>query len=579
MGPILNKQKKTDTNFLSFSFDGSEITCQSGVSIGAALTAADHFGLRKTPLGDRRGIFCGMGVCQECRVIVDGEHSVRACMTPARSSSTVLTGDTHISDGPTELPVVDIESVEIVTPDLLVVGAGPAGAIAASIAAEAGLDVSILDERHSIGGQYYKQPASPNLMPESLTTDKQFSGGRRLIKRLMKSGASVQTGVQIWGAFTPNELAVYDGVKHKIFRAKKTIVATGAYERGLPVSGWTLPGVMTTGAAQALLRSYGILPGQRILVAGNGPLNLQAALELSEAGAEVIGVAELGEKPGVAALFSSGLKMGLNSPRLAFNGLRYLLSLKKLGVPIFYGHRLESIEKKSTGLKVRIVPTQHGSLSSEYSWDVDTVCMGYGFQPSNEILRSLGCSHAYDENRGHLVTNRNYDCETSVPGIYAIGDCTGLRGAPSALLEGVIASISVLKSMDKRVSFSLMIENVIAVIARYQHKVFQSALWKLFDARRYHFEFATSDTIVCRCENVNLGDIEQLLDNCAGSIGYLKRQTRLGMGPCQGRYCAPVAAAMIAKHYQTPIDEFSFFAPQVPLKPIRIADIVSGKKT
>ncbi|SVC18740.1 uncharacterized protein METZ01_LOCUS271594, partial [marine metagenome] len=332
----MNIKKQPDPDFIRFSFENRDIRCQSGLSIAAALTAANEIEYRKTSCGDKRGIFCGMGVCQECRVIVDDESSVRACMTTARSGSRVFVGKSRISASFSEMPATDIDAFETVTPDLLVIGAGPAGSIAASIAAEAGLDVAVLDERHSVGGQYYKQPVSSNVIPESLATDRQFSEGRELIKRLMQSGASVQLGVQIWGAFSPNEFAIYDGGKNKIYRARRTIVATGAYERGLPIPGWTLPGVMTTGGAQAMLRSYGVLPGRRILVAGNGPLNLQAALELREAGAEVVAVAELAAKPTVGALLSSGLRMGLSAPGLAIDGIRYLSGLKKLGVPVIY---------------------------------------------------------------------------------------------------------------------------------------------------------------------------------------------------------------------------------------------------
>lgn len=573
----MNSSSSTGANPISFSFEGREIRCRSGMSIAAALTAAGVLELRETVTAEKRGLFCGMGVCQECRVIVDGQRSVRACMTPASAGIRVSMAKESVSKA---LDCVSVDAsgrVEALTPEILVIGAGPGGLVAASVAAEGGADVKILDERSIGGGQYYKQPSCADHVPESLSKDRQFADGKKLIERTMRSGASVLLGNQVWGAFIPNEFAVFDGEKSIIYKPKRTIVATGAYERGLPIPGWTLPGVITTGAAQSMLRNYGTLPGKRILVAGNGPLNLQVALELSQAGAEVVAVAELARKPGTAWV-SNGLKMTLNAPGIAMNGFRYLNQLRTAHVPVLYGQGLSSVERTKAGLRAQIGQVLANSIDAKDSYDVDIVCMGYGFQPNNEILRCLGCRHSYDKYRGHLVTNRDANCETSVSGVYAIGDCCGLSGAPSALEEGVIAAIAVLRSLQHDVSPQHTNEYKRAIRKLHRHQAFQSALWNVFAAPRFQTELARSDTVICRCENVCLGDMEELIDAGIQSIGALKRRTRLGMGPCQGRYCASVAADLLAKRSGRPIDEFSLFAPRSPLKPIRIADIVSSTK-
>jgi NAD(P)H-nitrite reductase large subunit len=112
-----------------------------------------------------------------------------------------------------------------------------------------------------------------------------------------------------------------------------------------------------------------------------------------------------------------------------------------------------------------------------------------------------------------------------------------------------------------------------------RHRNFQTALWKMFAAPRFQAELAKPDTLICRCENVRLQDLEAALADGQPSIGTLKRRTRLGMGACQGRYCAPVAAAMIAKRDGNAVDELSFFAPRIPLKPISIADMLKTSES
>lgn len=565
--------RQIDTDKITINFEGREIRCRAGISLAAALIDSRQLEFRDAGDGDMRGLFCGMGVCQECRLTVNGQHGTRACMTAVRESLKVSRQLRYPSPSVPSGPLRVGGDHEILEPDVLVIGGGPGGLIAASIAAESGADVVLLDERSIAGGQFYKQPLSFDEVPESLANDRQFAEGRALIQRAQRSGATILLGCTVWGAFAPNDFTVFDGDCSRIYRPKRTIIATGAYERGLPLPGWTLPGVMTTGAAQTMMRSYGILPGRRVLVAGNGPLNLQVALEMKKAGANVVAVVELANAPGPAS-FVSGLRMMRNAPGLTLNGVRYLAALRRCGVPMWYRQGLSSIEQTETGLRARIGRIGQDRIDPELALDVDTVCMGYGFQPNNEILRSLGCRHAYDENRGHLVTKRTPSCETDISGIYAVGDCCGLGGALAAQEEGAIAGCASIRSLGMALPAGLLRQEKSAMKKLSRHRAFQTGLWRVFAAPRYQAELAKPDTVICRCENVSLQTVEDAIADGNPSIGTVKRRTRLGMGACQGRYCVPVAAAMIAKRDSCPIGEFSYFAPRLPLKPISIANMI-----
>ena len=260
---------------ITFTFQGHAITAKTGQSLAAALTKAGHRNFRETAKSAERGMFCGMGVCQDCLVTVDGKPNVRACMSPAKDGMTVtrqvpfpaFTGSAPPPSDPLHL-----------TPDVLVIGGGAGGLSAAIAAAKAGARVVILDERKVAGGQYYKQSADGSVL------DAQQGDGADLVAAAVASGAEILSGVEIWGAFDPLLFLAQQGETPIIARPNMAIVATGAYERPVMVPGWTLPGVMTTGAAQTLWRSYGTLPGQRVAICGSGPLNLQVALELTRGG-------------------------------------------------------------------------------------------------------------------------------------------------------------------------------------------------------------------------------------------------------------------------------------------------------
>ncbi len=555
---------------LAFEFEGREIRGRPGETLAAALTAAGERDLRETNAGERRGLFCGMGVCQECLVEIDGRGNQRACMTKLERPVSVRR-QSHLSstfDLPptTEHPVAD---EEVLAPEILVLGGGAGGLNAAIAAGRAGARVLLVDERPQPGGQYYKQP-----LRAALPDDAQFAGGRALIAEAQAAGVAFLRGAQLWGAFEPLDLMIFDGGASRLCRPGRLIVAAGAYERGLPFPGWTLPGVMTTGAAQTLLRSYAVLPGQRVLVAGNGPLNLQVAVELARAGAEVAAVVELARRPGLWAAAALGTML-TSTPMLALRGRDYLTELKRRGVALLHRHVVAGVERAGDRLRAQVVPWPADGATGR-SYEVDAVCVGYGFMPSNEILRALGCRHAFDPARGHLVTERDGDGLTSVAQVYAVGDCAGLGGAPAAEAEGLIAGLAAARSLGlaPAVGQQQAVVRARAQLRRYRR--FQSGLWELFRAPHLLTELAGPQTVICRCEELTLAEIEAGFEDGTQSIGAVKRATRAGMGRCQGRYCGPVLAALAAARRNLPLDEGAHWAPRPPVKPIRIADIVGG---
>ncbi|HKX08334.1 MAG TPA: NAD(P)/FAD-dependent oxidoreductase, partial [Stellaceae bacterium] len=450
---------------------------------------------------------------------------------------------------------------------------GGAGLNAARSAALAGAAVVLVDERPLAGGQYYKQPLAIPALAGEHSSDPQFAGGRALIEAADRAGVTTLRGARVWGAFEPLELLILHDGRSLSCRPKRLIVATGAYERGLAIPGWTVPGVMTTGAAQTLLRSYRVLAGKRVLITGNGPLNLQVALELARAGAEIAAVVELAARPSLRDLPALGAMLA-STLALAVRGARYLLELRRRGIPVLYESVLAEVTRDNETLTAQVKRWRLQPQDTGARFEVDAICMGYGFMPSNEVLRALGCAHRFDPARGHLVTQRDGDQRTSVPEIYAAGDCAGLGGAPAAEAEGIIAGIAAARSLGLASTTALRASEAQARSALARHRRFQAGLWRLFRAPHLTTELATAETIICRCEELSRDRIEAELQPGFASVGALKRRTRGGMGRCQGRYCGPVLATLSAGHESRPLDEAGHWAPRPPVAPISIGDIV-----
>lgn len=547
---------------LTFHFDGRACSAKDGDSIAAALaaTGVTAFGRRRSEVP--RGTFCGMGVCFDCLVTVNGQRGQRACMTTVsdgmsvRSEHELRLAEDTVPPRPGPVQVVETE--------IAVIGAGPAGLSAALRAANAGADVVVLDERGEPGGQYFK-PRSDGYRGR-FGLDRQHRRGDSLRARAINSGAQIKTDQSVWFAraqgngFELRSLGKNGGL---YLHARAVIIATGAYERPAMVPGWTLPGVMTVGAAQTLARRYGVAPGRRILIAGHGPLGLQLAAELSALDAEIMALAERGQPH----FGPQALKAAIVAPRLVAEGLGYRLAALWAGMPVLTGWELACVfgADRVEGAELHEIAT-----GQTRRFDVDTVAAGDGFAPQLELARLLGVPIQTDPDKDTSKPERTTDGRTPVKGVWIAGDAGGLGGAEIALCQGDMSAVGALDYIGR--SHAAGLTRTRHHFRRAQH--FQSALWHLYAAPPRHP--LSDSTIVCRCEEVTAAEARAAIADGATDPAVLKRQTRIGMGRCQGRYCLPQAMRMLNDAGHPTVSE-ALFAPQIPVRPVPLGALALEK--
>jgi glycine/D-amino acid oxidase-like deaminating enzyme len=530
---------------ISFQFDGQSIAALEGETIAAALSAAGIIIFRHTRSGAPRGVHCGVGACWDCVVTVNGRLGQRACKTLAADGLTVSSGFPDTLAIPPQGPATEERSC-----DILVVGGGAAGLSAATAAARAGASVVVLDEGQAPGGQYAR-PMAPS--HTTIRPDKQLRLSMDLRGQAIQAGVRLEADALVWGAFAPDEIAALVRGKSVVYRPRRLILATGAYETPVPVPGWTLPGVLTTGGLQALTRSERVSPGQRVLLAGNGPLNLKLACELLASGIKPIAVLEAAPRPG-AMQYPDILKMSWWGSDLLREGRDMVRTLKAAKIPVFWNTALDRLEGSD---RVEV------AVAGERRFEVDVVGLNVGFQPEVGLARALGVPQRWiNVGAGYLATKVDEDGRTALDTVFAAGDATVIGGARIAQWQGWLTG----QAAARDLGFAAPpLERARIAVGRAIQ--FQQSLAFIFDADRVKI---ADETIVCRCEEVTAATLRAEIEGGLTSLAALKKATRAGMGPCQGRFCAGTVARLCPDLQ----DDAAFAAPRAPLRPVPIAALM-----
>lgn len=466
--------------------------------------------------------------------------------------------------------------------DLAVVGAGPAGFAAAVTAADAGLSVVVLDAGQAAGGQFYRQPAAAlgAARPQRL-----HHGWRAYTTWTRRLAAHVAAGPvthladhHVW---TVERLTEADGSTADLFavhavvgaagatgrtvRASAVLLATGAYERQLPFPGWTLPGVVTAGGAQAQLKDSLVVPGHRVVVAGTGPLLLSAAASLALAGAKVPAVVEAADP----LRYARHAKALVRNPGKLAEGAGYAATLVRHGIPVRSRHvvvaahgdrRLAAVTIARIDRAGNVVPGRERSIAC------DALAVGYGLDVQLELALELGCATRREPDGGWALTVDG-EQRTGVPGIWAAGEATGIGGAQLALIEGELAARSIVAEaaahraarrtadtapapVPATVTASHATVRTLARLARRRARLraFADVLLRVHTMPARWADALHDDTAVCRCEEVRYADVrEAVAELGATDSRSVKLLTRAGMGWCQGRMCGTAVQCLVGE--------------------------------
>lgn len=453
--------------------------------------------------------------------------------------------------------------------DTVVIGAGPAGMSAAIRMCDLGLSVLVVDEQPAPGGQIWRSVEAVAPTATGALLGDEYRAGADLVARFRACGAVYEPETQVWQIESGWRVFTKRNGQVATVCADHVVLATGAQERPAPFPGWTLPGVLTVGAAQILLKTSRQLPSEPVWIVGNGPLPLLYMAQLLRAGGKIAGWLDTSPRGGWrralpwtgAALLewaeiSKGLAWMREIRRAGFRRVRGVTSVRALG-----DGRLQELEfTQANGKTTRV--------------EASVLLSHEGVVPSIHMTQALGCAHSWNGQQSCLAPDLDEWGQTSKKGVYVAGDGAGIGGAKAACVRGELVALGIGQRVG-RISEASAATG--AKTLRLQlHGLLR--LRPMLDALyppRDDIRVPSDETIVCRCEELTAGDIRKAVAIASPGPNQLKAFTRAGMGPCQGRQCGYTVAHIVATAQNRHVSEVGFYRIRPPLKPLTLGELAS----
>ena len=455
--------------------------------------------------------------------------------------------------------------------DVVILGAGFAGIKAALTLEKYDLKVCVIDEGVMPGGQFirYKKDGSNN---SNVPT---YNKGLDLVKQFNESSITYLNKSELIFINENKEILVKlkDNTLKKI-EPKTIIFATGAREIVQPFKGWDLPGVITTGAMQILLKTSGKTFSDEVVISGSGILHYAAAATWLEKGGEIKAFYDVNKFSDKFSMLTSALA---SSDKRAdfFAMLPNMLKIQKAAKNATKVVEAKGNNKLEAVVLAKVDSNGNAIKGSEFEVKTSLLAIGNGLIANLDVATAAGCETTYDEEQGGLILKTNHLLETSVKNIFAAGAATGIGGADKAELEGELCAYSVLqrlKLIDSHLYFDLTKE---LFEKRKKAVSFGKTLSSMQQFNLDELKELDENTTICRCENIKLKDIRNAIDFGLTSINSIKKKTRAGMGNCQGKTCSELVRAILKSYGH---EDKSHIRVRAPLKPTSI-DILAGEIT
>ena len=447
--------------------------------------------------------------------------------------------------------------------DIIVIGSGPAGLSTSLTANELGLKVLVIDEQSQVGGQIYKS-IGKNLDGKKNFLGKDYLKGQHLYKRFISSGIEHWLETSVWQITENKEVCFKRNGLTGIIKSKFIVICGGAYERAMPITGWTLPGVMSVGAAQTLLKSSSVGADNCVFV-GCGPLLYLTVYQYLKAGFKVKAVLDTSRLEQIFYSIPYFFPALINF-NLLWQGLRWIRLISK-HTKVYTRVKNISIlgKEKVQGLEITL------SNGDNLKIDTQNIFLHQGIVPNINLTMATGIKHHWSPLQYCWHPTLSLSGETSINGIYVAGDNGGIGGVNTSVTLGQLAALDIGKKLNKTTNFA----KLLVWFKFLKNKSLRPFLDILFQLDENFLVPNNQNEIVCRCENVDKSEIENSIKLGISGPNQLKSYCRAGMGNCQGRLCGLTVQTMIALQQNRALNEVGYYRLRPPVKPITLKELSS----
>ncbi len=457
--------------------------------------------------------------------------------------------------------------------DVLIIGAGPAGMAAALALDTAGARVRVVEEQPAAGGQVYRavqrvQRERPEQLP---LYGPDYARGLDISRQFDAAGIEISYTTSVWDISVENgvpSIGLLQGDNATIEKPRHIILATGAMERPTPFPGWTLPGVMTVGAAQTLYKESALLPDSPPVIVGTGPLVYLFVKQMLDAGMKPALILDTGPKSVDMSCWGSLLSALSTDFSALYKGWSWLREINQAGIERITGINALKAHGRSS---LQSIEYRHNGKTHQVSTDL--LLAHDGVIPNNHLTMAAGCEQQWNKLQHYWQPICDDQGLSSQAGISLAGDCAGIKGAEAAQCSGRVVGWQVAAKLG-------LVDQL-----RYQQQTIQErkklkriAVIRKFLDQHYHpfDEFQTpkeNDTTVCRCEQVSVAELREVAAMGCMGPNQAKAFTRCGMGPCMGRLCGNTVSQLFAKYHDKTVSEIGHYRIRPPVRPLTLKQL------
>lgn len=460
--------------------------------------------------------------------------------------------------------------------DVAIVGAGPAGLTVLEELGKHNVEALLIDEQPQAGGQIYRS-LTKNLHENSDLCNRlgeSYTAGKKLVSSLDDQTEKL-LHARIWDLTTNLQsvtLGLTSAKNTQLLHAKQVVLCNGAMERPTAFSGWNLPGVMSIGGAQTLMKASGLVPEEPFVVVGSGPLVYLYINQLLDSGVKPTAFLDLTQSNNKKHYLPHAIKALVHHSSLIQQGLKWQKRINRSGIPVY-----QNIQQLAAKGEKSLQKVSWQSQGRYHEIDCKLLFTHDGIIPNTQLAKAANCQLHWHELQKYWHPKLNEYGLSSKKNVWITGDSGYIDGAEGAIIKARITAMSLANQLGRLSygSWQKQLAPLTKKLKKMRHlRHFLEHYYLPSDAFN---PICNNVDLICRCEQVSKTQIQIAAQEQSQGINQVRVFTRCGMGHCKGYQCGDNVGKIIAHEQQRSVMEVGYLSGRLPVKALTVGELASIK--